>query len=98
MKLSDQQVDKVRETTGLNPYPEDAPAADELRSHFGDHTFYLDTNGLYIWEEEEGAADSAARPATAVQIAAVTKDANGTPALMVVEPQKTSAVVDLAEA
>lgn len=97
MKLTDQQVDRVRETTGLNPYPDDAPAAAELRSHFGDHTFYLDTNGLYIWEEE-GAADGASRPATAIQIAAVTKDANGTPALMVVEPQKTSAVIDLAKA
>jgi len=68
MKLNDQQVENVKGQTGLHPIPEDNTATQRLTDHFGDHTFYLDANGLYIWEPDDE-VDSGAQAATAVMLA-----------------------------
>ena len=36
--------------TGIQPIPELEPSHIRLEEQFGEHTFYLDPMGLYIWE------------------------------------------------
>lgn len=97
MKLSETQAEKVKEVTGLEPFPEDAPVAAELKDHFGDHTFYVAEAGLFVFEKDEKAEDAGDDPARAIQIAQWTEK-EGKQALAVVEPQATTTTVDLAEA
>jgi len=97
MKLTDAEAAKVKDATGLEPFPEDAPAAAELQNHFGEHTFYVATAGLFIFERDPKAEDAGDDPARAIQIAQWTEQ-DGKQALAVVEPQATTTIVDLAEA
>lgn len=92
MKLSNDQVKVVEERTGLQPIPEDNPAMPQLKENFGDHTFYVDDNGLYVLETEGDETDGGGH-ATAVQVASWT-DENRT-ALQAHEPQVTDAVFKL---
>lgn len=92
MKLSSEQVKVVEERTGLQPIPEENPAMSQLKENFGDHTFYVDDNGLYVLETD-GEAPDGENHATAVQVASWT-DENRT-ALQAHEPQVTDAVFKL---
>jgi hypothetical protein len=59
MKLDQSQLQQVSEQVGLDPVPDSDPAQYYLETHFGTHTFYLDRNGLYVWEavaEDDGSA------------------------------------------
>lgn len=58
MKLALQQIERIREQTGMDPIPQTEAVIEVLRNHFGDHTFYLDEEGLRIWESisEEGSS------------------------------------------
>lgn len=97
MKLNDTQAEKVKEATGLEPFPEDAPVAAELKNHFGDHTFYVAEAGLFVFEEDQNAEDGGEKPARAIQIAQWTEK-DGKQALAVTEPQATTTVVDIDDA
>jgi hypothetical protein len=68
MKLNDEQVQNVSKQTGLEPVPEDNPAVPKLQEHFGEHTFYLDANGLYIWEPVDD-VEEASEAAAAIMLA-----------------------------
>ena len=57
MKLNDQQTGAVERQTGLAPVPEDNPRVEMLKDNFGDHTFYVDKVGLYVWEPVDDEAD-----------------------------------------
>lgn len=93
MKLSNQQVASVRQELGADPLNEDNPAMDSLRGAFGDHTFYVGADGLFVFEPvEEPAADGA--PAQLVLVAAWADEKKNT--LQKVQPQQTDQVVDLA--
>ena len=107
MKLTDQQTEAVQRQTGLAPVPEDNPTVEMLKDNFGDHTFYVDKVGLYVWEpldgaaegEGEGEADGAAaddggQRAAAVLLAAWTDEDRTT--MQRTEPTVTDVVVDLA--
>ena len=50
MKLSEPQTQRVQEETGASVVPEDNPSMPALKQNFGDHTFFLDAEGLHIWE------------------------------------------------
>ncbi len=50
MKLSDQQIEQTLTQFEAEPLPADHPAIGQLQSLFGDHTFFLDGNGLNIVE------------------------------------------------
>ena len=50
MKLNTTQIDRIQEEVGLTPVPEADPVQAQLEEHFGAHTFYVDTSGLYVWE------------------------------------------------
>ncbi len=53
MKLSTEQVMTVAAKMGVEPVPDTSIAHDKLKSHFGDHTFFLGSVGAYVWELAE---------------------------------------------
>ncbi|HEX2256084.1 MAG TPA: hypothetical protein VHG92_05155 [Afifellaceae bacterium] len=98
MKLTEDQVTKVKDQTGLEPYPEDHPSTQALTDHLGEHTFYLDPNGLYVWEEIE-APEAGGRALAAIQLGEWhQKEEDGQQVIRLVEPKPTEALVDLADA
>ena len=58
MKLDAAQQRKVQEQVGAAAVPEEHPAADDLKEAFGDHTFFLDSDGLNIVEPNPGPESS----------------------------------------
>lgn len=50
MRLSGPQTLRVQQATGASVVPEDNPSMPALKQNFGDHTFFLDADGLHIWE------------------------------------------------
>ncbi len=52
MKLSSPQIEKICSQTSLEVVREDGSAAAELSRHFGEHTFFVDPNGLFVVEAE----------------------------------------------
>ncbi|MBT3658874.1 MAG: hypothetical protein HOA30_19335 [Rhodospirillaceae bacterium] len=53
MKLTEAQITAVEEKTGAKPLPEEDDATKQMAEAFGEHTFYLDQNGLYIMEKSD---------------------------------------------
>ena len=49
MKLSTDQIAATRDALGASPLPEDHPAMAQLQQVFGEHTFYVDQNGLLVF-------------------------------------------------
>lgn len=90
MKLTTEQIQAVEKQTGIEPIPEDNPAMETLRQHFGDHTYYADANGLSILEPLADDADR--RHAAVVQLAAWSEDRT---ALVAHEPMMRETVIDL---
>ena len=50
MKLNAVQLRKVEEQFGVEAIPEEEPVTSDLKEAFGDHTFFLDADGLNIVE------------------------------------------------
>ena len=100
MKLTQQQTDQIHEKTGLAPVPSEVAAEAGLTQHFGDNTFYLNADGIYVFEEGgEAAAEDAgdASTVTAIKIAAVEQSGEGNEVVVRgVEPQETTLTVELA--
>ena len=92
MKLSTDQIAAAKAVLGADPLEEDHPAAPQLREAFGDKTFYVDTNGLLVFQETEDPGTEA----ELMLVAAWTgEDQNQ---LGVVEPVETGIKVDLGQA
>lgn len=53
MKLTKTQVATIEKKTGFTPVPDEAAAETGLAEHFGEDTFYLDAQGVYVFEEVE---------------------------------------------
>ncbi|WP_158816663.1 hypothetical protein [Methylocapsa sp. S129] len=53
MKLSSGSIDRTLIQFTAEAVPNEHPVAKQLRSNFGDHTFFLDGNGLNIVEPGE---------------------------------------------
>jgi hypothetical protein len=68
MKLSSTQVEQTLSQFKAQAIPEDDPVVPKLNELFGDHTFFLDSNGLNV-VEPNGTADSGARAGTVVNLA-----------------------------
>ena len=107
MKLNDQQTEAVERQTGLAPVPEDNPTVEMLKDNFGDHTFYVDKVGLYVWEPVDDEADGVGaggngdgagsqQRAAAVLLAAWADEERTT--MRRTEPTATDVVIDLAAA
>jgi len=98
MKLNQDQIGVIQEKTGLAPVPSQAVADSGLADHFGDHTFYVDKEGMYVFEEARlPANDGAGREAVvAVKIATVEPSGEGDEAMVRgIDPQVTPLTVEL---
>lgn len=89
MKLDDRQLAHVREQINADPLEDTHPAMGTLIKGFGDHTFYVDPNGIYIFLP----SDQNDHQLVLVQIAGV--DENDPEQMAPIEPQLTSIVVDV---
>lgn len=58
MKLTDPQIAQVKEQIGVEPVPAGSQTTELLTKHFGDHTFYVDEQGLHIFQSEETEPES----------------------------------------
>ena len=93
MKLTSAQVERTLTQFEAQAVPANHPAVAQLSEMFGDHTFFLDSNGLNIVEPIEAGPDTGTQPAQVVNLAnwadeTLTK-------LAPHEPEPTNAVVDL---
>jgi len=95
MKLNSNQIAAVREDLIAEPLEEENPAMASLRQAFGDHTFYVGSEGLFVVEPVEDDAHPG-EPAQLVLVAAWTDEEKK--ALQPVPPQQTEKVIDLAAA
>jgi hypothetical protein len=92
MKLNSAQVEQALTQLQALVLPDDDPAVLELNALFGDHTFFLDRNGLNVVEPDEGA--QAAAPAGMVVNLANWSDESMTD-LVPHEPEPTEVIVML---
>lgn len=98
MKLNQHQVEVIQEKTGLAPIPAQTAASSGLAEHFGDHSFYVDSEGVYVFEEAESpAADGADRESViAVKIATVEPSGDDGEAMVRgIDPTITTLTVEL---
>ena len=92
MKLNSVQVEQTLTQFEAHVIPEDHPLVPELNELFGDHTFFLDGNGLNVVEPNE--SNQAGAPAGMVVNLANWSDAQLT-RLTPHEPEPTEVVVIL---
>ncbi len=98
MKLTSAQIDIIREKTGFEPLTEEQASESGLARFFGDNTFYMDEQGVYMFEEVEvdGESFEGEQPVTAIMIAAVEPTGNGDEVqVRSVEPRLTTTTVDV---
>jgi len=93
MKLTSNQAAAVKQRVNIDPIDEENPVIEPLRKAFGDHTFYIVSDGLFVLEEVTESTEED-EPARFVMVAAWTNEEKN--ALQPVEPQRTNTVVDLA--
>ena len=92
MKLSANQIAHTAHEIGAQPVPEDHPIVMQLTRIYGDHTFFLDGDGLEILEVTR--PDGMDNAACVVKLASWTDDDRNR--LAPHEPQATDVVVMLA--
>ena len=92
MKLSSEKLESVLEQIDVEVIPEDHPSLPKLRDEFGDHTFFLDEDGLNIVEVIAGPQDGV-EAATVVRLGSWA-DATHT-SLATHEPEVTDVLVDV---
>lgn len=92
MRLTTESLERTVRQFNAEPIPADHPLTDKLNSVFGEHTFFLGTDGLHI-VEPTGTAQSDAKTATVVKVASW-EDASRT-RLRPHEPELTDVVVEL---
>jgi hypothetical protein len=90
MKLNSAQVEQTLTQFEAQVIPEDHPLVPKLNELFGDHTFFLDGNGLNVVEPNES-AHAGAQAGTVVNLANWS-DAGWT-SLTPHEPEPTEVVV-----
>jgi hypothetical protein len=93
MKLSSALVERTLTQVDAQAIPENHPVIPQLNSLFGDHTFFLDGNGLKI--VEPAVADDGAQKGQVVKIAGW-QDSDRT-SLVPHEPEPTEVVIVLEE-
>lgn len=93
MKLTSKQTAAVKERVNIDPIDEENPVVEPLKQAFGDHTFYIVSDGLFVLEPVNNSGQGE-EPAQFVLVAAWTDEQKN--ALKPVEPHQTGTVVDLA--
>jgi hypothetical protein len=97
MKLTSAQVERTLSQFEAQALPDSHPVVRQLNELFGDHTFFLDSNGLSIVEPAAGTAGeralAGAQPARVVNLANWSDE--GLTKLRPHEPEPTDAIVEL---
>jgi hypothetical protein len=93
MKLTSTQIERTLSQFEAKALPDSHPVVPQLNELFGDHTFFLDNNGLNIVEPTANAPEAAAQAGVIVNIANW-GDPNLT-SLAPHEPEVTGTVVEL---
>ena len=93
MKLTSAQVERTLSQFEAQALPDSHPMVPRLNELFGDHTFFLDSNGLHI-VEPAGEGPRAGVQAGRVVNLANWSDANLTK-LATHEPEPTDSIVEL---
>ena len=52
MKLTPTQIAATRDSLEANPLPDDHPVMGQLKEAFGEHTFFIDGNGLSVFVDQ----------------------------------------------
>jgi len=92
MRLTPPLVARTLRQYEAQALPDDHPAIPELNRIFGDHTFFLDDNGLNIVEPAESAEEEGHEAAKVVNLAIWSDDRKG---LVAHEPEPTEVIVEL---
>jgi hypothetical protein len=95
MRLSSTLVERTLSQFEAQAIPENHPSMPELNRTFGDHTFFLDGEGLHIVEPTVQSEDGA--EAGQVMKVASWQDANRT-SLVAHRPEPTDVVIELGAA
>ena len=93
MKLTSAQIERTLTQFEAKALPDNHPVVPQLNELFGDHTFFLDNNGLNIVEPAADVPGEEPRAAKVVNLANW-GDANLT-SLAPHEPEPTGAIVEL---
>jgi hypothetical protein len=92
--LTSAQIEQTLSQFQAQAIPEDHTVLPRLNELFGDHTFFIDSNGLNIVEPT---SESAGERIQAVRVVNVANWRDGTESgLAVHEPEPTDAIVELA--
>jgi hypothetical protein len=91
MKLTSTQVERTLDQIEARAIPDDHPVVSQLNDLFGDHTFFLDSNGLNIVEPAESAQAGIVQSAKIVNVASWSGDDGLEPH----EPRPTDVVIVL---
>jgi hypothetical protein len=89
MKLNSAQLERTLGQFEARAIPDDHPVIPQLNDLFGEHTFFLDRNGLNIVEPAEAAAGAAAQSAKVVNLGSWSDDDR----LELHEPEATDIVI-----
>lgn len=92
MRLSSELVERTVSQIGAQAIPDNHPAVPQLNSLFGDHTFFLDGDGLHIVEPVES-TPAGARAGKIVKLASWGDETRTS--LAPHEPEPTDVVVVL---
>lgn len=90
MKLDAELVERTLGQIEAEAIPEDHPVLPKLKDLFGDHTFFLDNNGLNIVEPMEE------RPQTGEVVNVASWDDADPPHLLPHMPESTDVMVEFA--
>ena len=93
MKLTSTQIERTLSQFEAQAIPESHPVLSRLNELFGDHTFFIDSDGLSIVEPIDGAAPGSTQAARVVNVANWSDDSLTN--LAAHEPEPTDAIVEL---
>lgn len=74
MKLTAPQIEQVKGQIGAEPVPAESPTTELLTKHFGDHTFYVDEQGLHIFQTDKAEPESGPCKILPVRVATWTNE------------------------
>jgi hypothetical protein len=93
MKLSSASLEQTRDQISAQPLPDDHPIVPQLTNFYGNHTFFLDDEGLLIIEPA-GPLSGGVPGGRLVKLASWKNDEHNTLAPHL--PEETDVVVELA--
>ncbi len=92
MRLTTRQIEHTLDQIEAQAIPDDNPAIQQLNRTFGDHTYFLDEDGLNIVETIDN-PENGGETTTVVKVGSWTDATHTT--LMVHEPEVTDLLVDV---